>query len=212
MLALELGDLCDLVAGEDGPVSRSLCSLTVADLVPVYPNLIVTRTFSKAFSLAGLRIGYAIAPTPVVDWLNRSNDAYPLARPAQAAALACLAHLDEIRERTVLLKGWARAFADELARLGVQVFPTETYFFLGKVPGMTGDAFAAELSRRQVLVKSLHQPGLGEGFVRFTTSTPEHNAVALVDQSLRRKVAKPVRRAGYQYSCHFFNNFDSLTV
>jgi histidinol-phosphate aminotransferase len=54
--------------------------------------------------------------------------------------------------------------------LGVQTFPTETYFFLGKVPGMTDDAFAQELSRRDILVNALHQPGIGENYVGFTTS------------------------------------------
>lgn len=151
----------------------------VADLVPDYSNLMVTRTFSKAFSLAGLRVGYAVAPQKVTNWFNTSNDAYPLARLSQAAAIACLENLDAIRERVKLLKQWAQDLCGNLEGLGIQTFPTETYFFLGKVPGMTGDAFAQELSRRNILVEALHQPGIGENFVRFTTSTPENNAIAL---------------------------------
>jgi histidinol-phosphate aminotransferase len=152
----------------------------VADLVPVFPNLIVTRTFSKAFSLAGLRIGYAIAPKSVVDWLDFNNDAYPLARPAQAAAMASLEHLNEIQRRVDLLKGWAWAFSEQLGRLGIRTFPTETYYFLGKIPDMSGQAFADALRQKKVLVKALDQPGLGEDFIRFTTSTPEQNAAALM--------------------------------
>lgn len=152
---------------------------SVASLVPHHDNLIVTRTFSKAFSLAGLRIGYAVAPPSIVEWLNKSNDAYPLARPSQAAAIASLEHIDKIMERVNQLKTWAAELARDLRRLGIRTFPTSTYFFLGKISGMTGDRFAAEMEKRGVLVKALHQPGLGEEFVRFTTSTPENNRIAL---------------------------------
>jgi histidinol-phosphate aminotransferase len=150
------------------------------ELVPRYPNLVVTRTFSKGFSLAGFRVGYAVAPLEVTDWLNNANDAYPLARASEAAAIASLAHIDVIKERASLLKSWTKNLAGGLERLGVKTFPTETYFFLGKLPrGITGRWFAAELRERGVLVKALDQAGLGDTFVRFTTSTPENNAVAL---------------------------------
>ncbi|MHB1415585.1 MAG: pyridoxal phosphate-dependent aminotransferase [Chloroflexota bacterium] len=151
----------------------------VADLVPHYSNLIVTRTFSKGFSLAGLRVGYAIASKEITDWLNTSKDAYPLTRPSQAAALACLQHRDKMLERIRLLQAWTRDLARQLEALGIRTFPTTTYFFLGKVPNLTGDAFVAELRKRDILVKALHQPGLGEDFVRFTTSTPANNKIAL---------------------------------
>jgi histidinol-phosphate aminotransferase len=59
---------------------------SVAHLVPKYTNLLVTRTLSKAHSLAGFRVGYAILPEPLADDLNEHNDAYPLARASQAAA------------------------------------------------------------------------------------------------------------------------------
>jgi histidinol-phosphate aminotransferase len=163
----------------------------VADRVPEYRNLIVTRTFSKAFSLAGLRVGYAVGPPGVIDWLNVSNDAYPLTRPSQAAALAGLEHRDKIEERVRRLKNWTNDLRSALEELGIQTFPTETYFFLGKLPGLTGDAFAAEMQRRDILVKALHQPGLGANFVRFTTSTPENNAVAL--QAIREILAATSR-------------------
>lgn len=152
---------------------------SVSHLVPQHDNLIVTRTFSKAFSLAGFRIGYAIAPPRIIEWLNRSNDAYPLARPSQAAAIASLEHIDKIRERVGMLKTWTAELAEGLQRLGIHTFPTSTYFFLGKIPGMSGDRFAAEMERRGILVRALHQPGLGDEFVRFTTSTPENNRTAL---------------------------------
>ncbi len=160
---------------------------SVTELVPSYSNLIVTRTFSKAFSVAGLRVGYAVAPRAIADWLNTSNDAYPLSRPSQAAALACLDNLDQIRERVALLKTWTQDLAAHLEGLGITTFPTATYYFLGKLPGVAAERFAAELRTRDVLVKPLHQAGPGGDFIRFTTSTPENNARALaaIDGTLR---------------------------
>jgi len=156
-----------------------LGGVPVTSLAPSYPNLMVTRTFSKAFSLAGFRVGYAVASQEITKWLNESNDAYPLARPSQAAALASLQHMHKIRERVRDLKQWTRTLALQLQSLDIKTFPSEGYFFLGKVPGMSGDTFARELQTRDILVKALHQPGIGEGFIRFTTSTPQNNAIAV---------------------------------
>ncbi len=61
--------------------------------------LLVTRTLSKAHSLAGFRVGCAVLPEVIADDLNDHNDAYPLARPSQAAAIATLQHEDSIRSR-----------------------------------------------------------------------------------------------------------------
>jgi histidinol-phosphate aminotransferase len=68
---------------------------SVAPLVERHANLLVVRTFSKTHSLAGFRVGYAVLPPALADDLNTHNDAYPLARPSQAAALATLEHEEE---------------------------------------------------------------------------------------------------------------------
>ena len=82
----------------------SLAGQSVAHLVPKHANLLVTRTLSKAHSLAGFRVGYAILPQDLADDLNTHNDAYPLARPSQAAALATLQHEHKIAERARQLR------------------------------------------------------------------------------------------------------------
>jgi histidinol-phosphate aminotransferase len=83
----------------------------VAARVPRHDNLIVTRTLSKAHSLAGFRVGYAILPERIADDLNAHNDAYPLARPSQAAAIATLEREERVRERSAMLRGWTRELA-----------------------------------------------------------------------------------------------------
>ncbi|MEJ2382626.1 MAG: aminotransferase class I/II-fold pyridoxal phosphate-dependent enzyme, partial [Gammaproteobacteria bacterium] len=107
-----------------------LAGQSVAHMVPEHPNLLVTRTLSKAHSLAGFRIGYGIFPNAIADDLNSHNDAYPLARPSQAAAIATLQHEDKIHARAAQLRAWTEELAAELRTLDVRTYPTETYFFL----------------------------------------------------------------------------------
>jgi histidinol-phosphate aminotransferase len=148
---------------------------SVASWVPRYRNLLVTRTLSKAHSLAGFRVGYAILPEQLADDLNQNNDAYPLARPSEAAALATLRHEEKIRERAGLLRGWARELAAELEKLSARTFPSETYFFLADFAPHDASKIAAKLRKRKILIKPLSDPALGPGYMRVTTSLPEEN-------------------------------------
>jgi histidinol-phosphate aminotransferase len=149
---------------------------SVAHWVPRYHNLLVTRTFSKAESLAGFRVGYAVLPESLADDLNTHNDAYPLARPSQAAAIATLHHEEKIRARAMQLRAWARELATQLRALGVRTFPSETYFFLADFAPRDANAIAAKLLNRNILVKPLNDRRLGLGYMRVTTATPEDNA------------------------------------
>ena len=142
-----------------------LAGWSVAHLVPEHPNLLVTRTLSKAHSLAGFRVGYAVLPEPIADDLNGHNDAYPLARPSEAAAVATLRHEDKIKSRAAQLRG-----------LGVRPYPSETYFFLADFAPHDAGAIAARLKERNILVKPLNDKRLGPGYMRVTTALPEDNA------------------------------------
>jgi histidinol-phosphate aminotransferase len=148
---------------------------SVASWVPLFPNLLVTRTLSKAHSLAGFRVGYGIFPEDVADDLNEHNDAYPLARASQAAALATLRHEERIRERAEQLRGWTEALAAQVRGLGVRAFPTQTYFFLADFAPHDAAAIAASLERREILVKPMVDPALGPTYMRITTARPEDN-------------------------------------
>ncbi len=148
---------------------------SVSSWVPRHKNLLVTRTLSKAHSLAGFRVGYAILPEHLADDLNRNNDAYPLARPSEAAAIATLQHEDKIQTRAVALRGWARELAEALEKLGAKTFPSETYFFLTDMAPHNAQTLAARLRTRGILIKPLNDPRLGAGFMRVTTALPEDN-------------------------------------
>jgi histidinol-phosphate aminotransferase len=148
----------------------------VAHLVSQHRNLLVTRTLSKAHSLAGFRVGYAVLPEPIAADLNQHNDAYPLARPSEAAAIATLRHENKIHERGVKLRKWTEDLAADLRGLGVRTFPTETYFFLADFTPQKATKLAALLKERHILVKPLDDQRLGPGYMRVTTALPHDNA------------------------------------
>ena len=152
-----------------------LAGQSVAHLVPEHPNLLVTRTLSKAHSLAGFRVGYGIFPEAIADDLNGHNDAYPLARPSQAAAIATLQHEGQIHARAAQLHGWTVALAAELRSMGVRTYPTHTYFFLADLAPHSAAEIAEQLRSRGILIKPLNDPALGPGFMRITTALPEDN-------------------------------------
>ena len=152
-----------------------LAGQSVVHLVPQYPNLLVTRTLSKAHSLAGFRIGYAVLPEAIADDLNGHNDAYPLARPSQAAAIATLQHEDKIHARAAQLRAWTEALAAQLRTLGVRTYPTQTYFFLADFAPHDAAHLAQALKSQGILIKPLNDPALGPGYMRVTTALPEDN-------------------------------------
>jgi histidinol-phosphate aminotransferase len=152
-----------------------LAGQPVASWVSRHDNLLVTRTLSKAHSLAGFRVGYAVLPERLADDLNAKNDAYPLARPSQAAAIATLRHEDEVRARAAMLRGWTRELSAALVSLGVKTFPTETYFFLADFAPRSADEVARRLEERSILIRPLNDRVLGRGFMRVTTSLPDDN-------------------------------------
>lgn len=95
-----------------------------------FPNLIVTRTFSKAYGLAGLRVGYAIADRKVVDIVNRLRESFnvnAVALRLAEAALADPAHVDHVRNVTKVDR---EQLATEMRRMGLFVHPSSTNFIL----------------------------------------------------------------------------------
>jgi len=154
-----------------------LAGRSVAHLVTRHANLLVTRTLSKAHSLAGFRVGYAVLPQAIADDLNDHNDAYPLARASEAAAIATLQHEHKIAARAAQLRTWTQELAQELRALGVRTFPTETYFFLADFAPHDAGELARRLADREILVKPLNDLRLGPGFMRITTALREDNAL-----------------------------------
>lgn len=124
-------------------------------LTAEYPNLVVFRTFSKMFALAGLRIGYLAGDREVVDIIRRTCVVYSVNALAQVAALATLVDKDEHMARTRELIGWGKAFLKrEVDNMGLPFVLGEGNFMMIKLP--MNDALAyRKLMTQGVMVRSM---------------------------------------------------------
>jgi histidinol-phosphate aminotransferase len=165
-----------------------LAGQSVAHFVPEHPNLMVIRTLSKTHSLTDFRVGYGIFPEAIADDLNNHNDAYPLARPSQAAAIVTLQHEDQIHARAAQLRIWAKALEAELRTLGVRTYPTHIYFFLADLAPHNAAEIADQMHKRDILIKPLNDPALGPGLMHITTALPEDNRCFV--EALRELLAR----------------------
>ena len=133
---------------------------TAVRLLDRHPNLIVTRTFSKAYALAGLRIGYLLADATIVAVLDRLRESFNVNALAQAAALAALgdqAHLQEICKWTRGERAWLQA---EMESRGYRVLPSQTNFILVDL-GRDAGGLERHLLEHGVIVRPMAGYGLG---------------------------------------------------
>lgn len=138
---------------------------TVADR----PNVVVTRTFSKAYALAGLRVGYAIAPPELAAAARKCQVPFSVSTLAQECAIAALGDVAEVARRAELTVGERERVAKSLQALGFEVPPSQANFVwlaLGEAAG----PFAEHCLDSGVVVR----PFPGEG-VRVSIGTPEDN-------------------------------------
>ncbi len=132
------------------------------ELVKDYDNLIVVRTFSKSYSLAGLRVGIGIAKKEILADLHKVRDYYNLGLIPQAAATAALQDQDHLKlncEKIIVTREW---FSKELAKFTSRIFPSRTNFVLAQfVPGIAEKLYL-KLKERKILVRYWNQPRLND--------------------------------------------------
>ncbi|PKW28280.1 histidinol-phosphate transaminase [Phycicoccus duodecadis] len=138
------------------------------------PRLVVTRTMSKAFALAGGRVGYLAADPALVDALRLVRMPYHLSTPTQAVALAALAHADLMLETVDAVRAQRDRIVDEIARMGLSPVPSDANFVLF---GGLADSHATwqGLLDRGVLVRDV---GIAH-YLRVTAGTPEETSAFL---------------------------------
>jgi histidinol-phosphate aminotransferase len=143
-------------------------------LLAQYPRLVVVRTMSKAFALAGGRLGYLAASPAVVDALQLVRLPYHLAATSQAAALAALRHADETLASVAQVAADRDALVPQLEALGLEVVPSDANFLLMK--GFADPAGVWQgLLDRGVLIRDV---GIA-GTLRVTIGTTEECAMFL---------------------------------
>jgi histidinol-phosphate aminotransferase len=141
-------------------------------LVKRYANLLVSRSFSKAYGLAGLRVGYAIAQPTLTDLMNRVRQPFNVNSLAQAAAIAALQDTEFLAKSFAVNRDGKAQLQDGFAKLGLTFIPSYANFVLVKV----GDAphVNLELLKRGVIVRPVAGDGLPE-WLRVSIGLPHEN-------------------------------------
>jgi histidinol-phosphate aminotransferase len=138
-------------------------------LVREWPNVVVVRTFSKAFALAGARLGYCLADAEVIGDLRRVRLPYHLGTLTQTAGLVALAHRDDALRILHSIREQRDRIVEALPTMGVEAFPSAANFVLFRPPLDAGDVWRALLDRG-VLVRDVR--AAVPGSLRVTAGTP----------------------------------------
>ena len=148
------------------------------ELVKKYENVVVTRTLSKSYALAGMRLGLAIARPEIIAALDKIRDHYNLDRLAQTACVAALqdqAYFRESCRKIIETREW---FSRELRAIGYNVIPSQANFVFASPPDKNGRRVYDKLYGRNILVRLLSDPLLAHG-LRISIGTREEMAVTL---------------------------------
>jgi histidinol-phosphate aminotransferase len=136
-------------------------------------QVLVMRTFSKAYGLAGLRIGYGFADRKIIESLNKVRQPFNINFMAQVAALAALQDQEHVSRVTDICRKEKKRMAEALSRLGLDLVPSETNFILFRVGGDGRGVYKA-LLKRGVIVRVMHAYGFPD-YLRVTVGLPDEN-------------------------------------
>lgn len=147
-------------------------------LLKEYENLVVVKTFSKSYGLAGMRVGFGMASRGVIAMLNRVRDAYNVDRIAQVAALAAFEDISYFESRRQQVIATREMLSAELAALGWFTYPSVTNFLFTEPKKLSGESGAevaaslfAYLSDSKILVRYFPNHPLTCSFIRISIGT-----------------------------------------
>ena len=143
-------------------------------LVEKYENLIVTRTFSKAYGLAGLRVGYMASNTGMANVMQTVKIPYSLNRVSEHVAIAALKDQSYVMQSVETVHRERRHLAEGLSRLGFHVFPSEANFILFRSPRDSAQ-LVSRLAQKDVLIRDFGKLRRLENCVRTTIGTRQMN-------------------------------------
>jgi len=151
-------------------------------LIRQFANLVVMRTFSKSFSLAGMRIGLAFASEEIIAGMIKVKDSYNLNRLSMIAATAALNDMAWMKRNAGRIQGSRKTLSRALTGLGYHVYPSHANFVLARKPEENLKPVYEELKRRKILVRYFDTPGL-QDCLRITVGTPREVASLLKELS-----------------------------
>ncbi len=160
---------------------------SLPELVREHENLVVLRTFSKAYGLAGLRVGYGVGDPELVGWLDRIRMPFNVSLPAQLACVSALKDAAFVRRSVALNEKERAAVGRALGEMGFGVGESTTNFVFARSPVPGRELFKA-LVRQGVIVRPLDEYGLPH-HVRISVGTAAQNKTLI--QALARILAVP---------------------
>ncbi|ETR72274.1 MAG: Histidinol-phosphate aminotransferase [Candidatus Magnetoglobus multicellularis str. Araruama] len=155
---------------------------TVIDLLQTYENLIVLRSLSKTFGLAGLRFGYAIAHPTLIQYFNKAIQMYPVNKLAQAAVISSLDDLEYLKANIQKICQEREVLTEKIGDLGFTVYPSETNFLLVRTEALniSGNEIVASLKSNNIFVQNIGlKPGLDAYYFKTAIGTKEENEILL---------------------------------
>lgn len=162
-------DVEAILEGMDGLLFLDNAYVDFADtdyrpLMRRYENLVLGRTMSKIFALAGLRVGYAFVPEWLEPFYRKAATPFALNSVSAAGAVGALTDPGRVRETRDHVRQWRRRFLEEIP---FETFPSDANFVMIDVAPHTGDEATESLAARGVLVRSCTSfPGLGNRYIR----------------------------------------------
>lgn len=146
---------------------------TAVSLIDRYPNLLVIQTLSKARSLAGLRLGYAIGNEQLIEGLERvknSFNSYPIDHFASAGAIAAFEDEDYFQTTKNKIITTRANLTSELKELGFEILPSQANFVFARHPEKDAAHISAELRKQSIIVRHFSKPRIDQ-FLRITVGT-----------------------------------------
>jgi histidinol-phosphate aminotransferase len=176
-----LADLADRLAGilVIDEAYSDFAEGTALSLARDKENVIVLRTFSKSFSLAGARVGLGFGPPAILAGMNKVRDSYNLGRLAQAAGEAALKDIGWMEKNVAKIRKTRAILLSALPSLGFSPFPSQSNFVLAKRSrGRSAKPVYEALKRKKILVRYFDTPRLS-GCLRITVGTDDEIAALL---------------------------------
>ena len=143
-----------------------------------FDNLIVIRTFSKAYSLAGLRVGYSVSNFDLTEMMNCVKIPYSLNKVSEGAAIAAVKDQDFVKESVKIVKEQRPILANGLRNLGFEPFPSDSNFILARCP-IDHKIIIEGLRNKGILVRDFGSKRRTENCIRTTVGTKELNSLLL---------------------------------
>jgi histidinol-phosphate aminotransferase len=169
-----------LLVVDEAYVDYASAGATALPLVGRHPNVVVLRTFSKSFSLCGMRVGLAFGVPPVLTELAKVKDSYNVSHLGQVAAAAALDDCAWMAANVARVVATRAELTAALHARGFDVAPSDANFVLARRPGKAGEM--ADLQRalrdRGVLVRYFDVPRLRDA-LRITVGTPDETAILI---------------------------------